>query len=258
MINGKSPQEAINFTVATSALKHSLEGNYNRASLAEVKKLASGNGIERVRRWRMIESKEDLKQFLETERLLFLHRNYGMRQIERKRPKLIGEYEWKYVRSLRWTEYLKNSGGGYTDLVVCLLHVIRYKILSVLFCVKIPLNIFDEGLLVLHLHGLIISEKVRVGKFCCLFQNTTIGISVGTDDHGNCPLLGDGITICTGAVVVGDIKVADGVTIAANAVVVKNIEKSGCVFGGVPAKEIKESAGFSMLDYWQKINTMAN
>lgn len=205
----------------------------------------------------MIQSKEDLNRYLETERLLFLHRNYGMQQIERKRPKLVGEYEWKYVRSLRWSEYLKNSGGN-TDLIFCLLHKIRYKILSILFCVMIPLNVFGEGLLIQHLHGIIISSKVRVGKLCYLYHNTTIGISVGTDDHGNCPVLGNGITICTGVVIVGDIKVADGVTIAANAVVTKDIEKLGCIFGGVPAKEIKESAGFSMLVYWQKINSSTN
>lgn len=148
--------------------------------------------------------------------------------------------------------------GGNTDLIFCLLHKIRYKILSILFCVMIPLNVFGEGLLIQHLHGIIISSKVRVGKLCYLYHNTTIGISVGTDDHGNCPVLGNGITICTGVVIVGDIKVADGVTIAANAVVTKDIEKLGCIFGGVPAKEIKESAGFSMLVYWQKINSSTN
>lgn len=205
----------------------------------------------------MIESKEDLNRYLETERLLFLHRNYGTQQIQRKRPKLFGEYEWKYVRSLRWSEYRNNSGGG-ADIVFCLFHKLRHKILGALYGVDIPLNVFEEGLLIQHLHGIIISSKVRVGKLCYLYHNTTIGISVGTDDHGDCPVLGNGITICTGAVIVGDIKVADGVTVGANAVVTKDIEKPGCVFGGIPAKEIRESAGFSMLDYWQRINTLAN
>lgn len=61
----------------------------------------------------MVQSKEDLRRYLETERLLFLHRNYGVNQLKRKRPKIIGEYEWKYVRSLRWVEYSKNIGGVY-------------------------------------------------------------------------------------------------------------------------------------------------
>lgn len=76
---------------------------------------------------------------------------------------------------------------------------------------------FDEGLLIQHLHGIIGSSEVHVGRLCYLYHNTTMGISVGTDDYGKCPVLGDGVTVCTGAVIVGDIEIADGVTIAANA-----------------------------------------
>ncbi len=47
---GKSAQEAIEFAVAASALKHSVEGDYNRVSVAEVEKLAGGDGSGRVQR----------------------------------------------------------------------------------------------------------------------------------------------------------------------------------------------------------------
>ena len=53
-----------------------------------------------------------------------------------------------------------------------------------------------------------------------------------------CPVIGDGVTICAGAGVFGDIQIADDVMIASNAVVVKNIETCGAVVGGVPAKII--------------------
>lgn len=43
-------QEAIEFAVAASALKHSIEGDYNLVSLDEVKALAKGNGSGRVQR----------------------------------------------------------------------------------------------------------------------------------------------------------------------------------------------------------------
>lgn len=58
----------------------------------------------------MIQSKEDLKRCLEIERRLFLSRN--LKDIRRKHPKLFGEYEWKYVISLRYAEYLKNVCVG--------------------------------------------------------------------------------------------------------------------------------------------------
>ncbi len=44
------PQESINFAAAASCLKHSIEGDFNHASVDEVKKLAEGNESGRVLR----------------------------------------------------------------------------------------------------------------------------------------------------------------------------------------------------------------
>lgn len=46
--NGYSTQDAINFAAAASCLKHSIEGDFNLVSLAEVKALAGGNASGRV------------------------------------------------------------------------------------------------------------------------------------------------------------------------------------------------------------------
>ena len=43
-------KDAIEFAVAASALKHSIEGDYNRVSVSEVEKLAGGDGSGRVQR----------------------------------------------------------------------------------------------------------------------------------------------------------------------------------------------------------------
>lgn len=43
-------QAAIDFAVAASALKHSIEHDFNLVSVAEVESLASGNGTGRVQR----------------------------------------------------------------------------------------------------------------------------------------------------------------------------------------------------------------
>lgn len=50
LINGYDTQKAINFAVAASALKHSIEGDFNRVSVAEVEKLAGGDASGRVQR----------------------------------------------------------------------------------------------------------------------------------------------------------------------------------------------------------------
>ena len=50
LLSGKSTQDAIEFAVAASALKHSVEGDYNRVSVSEVEKLANGDGSGRIKR----------------------------------------------------------------------------------------------------------------------------------------------------------------------------------------------------------------
>ncbi len=50
LLNGYAPQEAIEFAVAASCLKHSIEGDYNMVSVDEVKKLAEGDASGRVQR----------------------------------------------------------------------------------------------------------------------------------------------------------------------------------------------------------------
>ncbi|MBR5502066.1 MAG: sugar kinase, partial [Oscillospiraceae bacterium] len=50
LLSGKTSQEAIEFAVAASALKHSIEGDYNMVTVAEVEKLAGGDGSGRIQR----------------------------------------------------------------------------------------------------------------------------------------------------------------------------------------------------------------
>ena len=43
-------QKTIEFAVAASALKHSIEGDFNRVTVGEVNKLVAGEGTGRVQR----------------------------------------------------------------------------------------------------------------------------------------------------------------------------------------------------------------
>ncbi|MCK9336026.1 MAG: PfkB family carbohydrate kinase, partial [Candidatus Cloacimonetes bacterium] len=49
-LKGLDPQSSINFAVAASALKHSIEHDFNLASASEVQSLANGNASGRVQR----------------------------------------------------------------------------------------------------------------------------------------------------------------------------------------------------------------
>lgn len=50
LLNGKTTQQAVEFAVAASALKHSIEGDYNMVTVGEVEKLAGGDGSGRIQR----------------------------------------------------------------------------------------------------------------------------------------------------------------------------------------------------------------
>ena len=50
LVTGKQSKDAIEFAVAASALKHSIEGDFNRVTVNEVEKLAAGNASGRVQR----------------------------------------------------------------------------------------------------------------------------------------------------------------------------------------------------------------
>ena len=50
LATGRKPQTAIDFAVAASALKHSIEHDFNHVTVSEVETLAGGNGTGRVQR----------------------------------------------------------------------------------------------------------------------------------------------------------------------------------------------------------------
>ncbi|HJA91533.1 MAG TPA: sugar kinase [Candidatus Eisenbergiella merdipullorum] len=50
LLSGKDAQDAIEFAAAASALKQSIEGDYNMVSVSEAEKLAGGDGSGRVQR----------------------------------------------------------------------------------------------------------------------------------------------------------------------------------------------------------------
>ena len=47
---GRKPEDALNFAVAASCLKHSIPGDFNRVTAEEVDKLSGGDASGRVQR----------------------------------------------------------------------------------------------------------------------------------------------------------------------------------------------------------------
>jgi 2-dehydro-3-deoxygluconokinase len=50
LLDGRSPEQALRFAVAASALKQTIPGDFNRVSIAEIERLAAGDESGRVQR----------------------------------------------------------------------------------------------------------------------------------------------------------------------------------------------------------------
>lgn len=95
-----------------------------------------------------------------------------------------------------------------------------------------------DGGLYIHNKGVIFTDKVQVGKNLTIIAPITLGTKSFYRITKRGLVLGDDVTIYTGARVIGEFTIGNNVVIGANAVVLKDVS-SNCVVGGVPAKILK-------------------
>lgn len=115
-------------------------------------------------------------------------------------------------------------------------HLNRYHLLSICKTIYPPKQTIgfgiDEqnlgkGLFIQHGDSTIIHAH-NIGDNLTVYQNVTIG-----DSGKGYPTIGDNVTICTGAIVLGPICIGNGAIIGANATIVKNVPANSVI---VPAK----------------------
>ena len=102
---------------------------------------------------------------------------------------------------------------------------------------EIPINTCGGGLKLFHSGSIIIHPQVRIGEWCGLLQDVTVGQGILPDDV---PTVGDNVIILAGAKLFGKIVIGDDVMIGANAVVNKSFSDGHCRIAGVPAKVISK------------------
>ena len=116
-----------------------------------------------------------------------------------------------------------------------LLSYYSYKILKKYRCVFSAYAVIDESIILPHPMNIVIGRDVIIGKNCTIYQDVTIG-----QNNEKFPVIGDNVTIYTGAKVIGNIKVGNNSVIGANAVVIKDVPDNSVV-AGVPARVIKQN-----------------
>jgi serine O-acetyltransferase len=93
-----------------------------------------------------------------------------------------------------------------------------------------------KGLYIGHFGGIIINPSVKIGEYCNLSQDITLGIAGRGEKRGS-PTIGARVYIGSGARLIGPITIGNDVAIGANAVVTKDLPNNA-VAVGVPAKII--------------------
>lgn len=179
----------------------------------------------------MITNKSELKEYLEADRKAL--------RINRKNVPFCGHEIWKFERSLRYYEYYRNRKYKSKLHVLCLIVPryywrFRYHRLSLLLGFHVPLNVCGKGLNIWHHGCVVISEKAKIGDYCCIQQCVNIGRNHELDDA---PTIGNGVYIGPGAKLFGRIYIADNCAIGAGAVVTRSFEQPGVNIVGNPAHE---------------------
>jgi serine O-acetyltransferase len=115
-------------------------------------------------------------------------------------------------------------------LIMKILYISLQKPLKLLLGINInPGAEIGKGFYIGHFGGVWIG-KAKIGEFCNISQEVTIGIG-GRNDLRGLPEIGNRVYIGPGAKVYGKIKIGDDVAIGANAVVSKSVPDNAVVVG---------------------------
>jgi len=117
------------------------------------------------------------------------------------------------------------------------------KIMLRHYCYKFGFQIpnqsqIGKGLFISHFGTVVINEFVKIGNYCNINHNITIGRQNRGSKKGS-PTLGNYVWIGTGSVIVGKIDIGDHVMIAPNAYVNFDVPAHSIVIGN-PAKIIEK------------------
>ena len=181
----------------------------------------------------MIQSKEDLKEYLACEKALYFGGEKSSLPVAfflRSKTYRI----WQYLCTLRHAEYHKNQSSFINKIAFAFFHRRKY-ILGHRLGFVIPENCVGKGLMIYHIAPIVLNEDARMGDFCCIAGEFCLGNKgPGTES----PILGNGVNAGWGSCVIGNVKVADHVTLGAGCVLTHSVEKQGANVAGVPGRII--------------------
>lgn len=178
----------------------------------------------------MINNKSDYKYYLECD-----YKATGInnsRLIDRALDR-----RFRFYKSLRRVEYYSNCRKDCFGRLIAKLLRKKHRVLCDKYNWTIPINVFKEGLSIVHVGTIVVSSKAKIGKNCRIHVCVNIG-SAWIKGEPGAPTLGDNVYIAPGVKMFGPIIIGSNTAIGANAVVNKSFPDGNCTIAGIPASVV--------------------
>ena len=101
-----------------------------------------------------------------------------------------------------------------------------------------PGAVIGKGFFIDHGDGVVIGETTVIGDNVTIYQGVTLG-GTGKETGKRHPTIGNGVTIGSGAKVLGPITIGDGSKVGAGSIVLKDVPP-GCTVVGNPGRVVKK------------------
>ncbi len=132
--------------------------------------------------------------------------------------------------------------------ILLLFSSLLHKLIEITTGIDLPRQTYiGKGLYIPHFGGIFIHYTTKIGEYCTLGQDVTIGLG-GRGENKGCPQIGHRVCIGAGARIIGSISIHDDVAIGANAVVTKDLPNHA-VAVGIPAKIISYQGSQGLIVY---------
>ena len=123
-----------------------------------------------------------------------------------------------------------------------LLYIFHYLACAA-FSIQLPHNAkVGPGLIFAHYGAIVFSARAKIGAFFTIYH----GCTVGTDESGAAPVIGDFVTQFSGSHVLGRCQIGNKVRIGANAVVLALHAPDSATVVGVPARVLQKNSDRSV------------
>lgn len=122
-----------------------------------------------------------------------------------------------------------------------LLYRWAYRHCRNVYGIELPYTVvLGRRVIIEHQGGIVVHGNSAIGDDCIIRQNCTLGIR-RMNELNQAPTLEAGVSLGTGAVILGSVIIGEGCTVGANAVVLSDVPARSLAIG-VPAKTIPFTA----------------